>query len=138
ILFIERKHGGLIFILLSFIVMLVGGGLAGPILIGIIVGLTGTKINSQFIWMNEHSLARDSLSKMWKYVYIVSIISWFLLWPGLIILGLFVRITDPLIVIILTLLGFISMLLTVVSSFAYDSVIQESKLMDTKHNIKNF
>jgi hypothetical protein len=122
IFFIERKHGALIFLLLNFIGMLVGIGVAGPILIGIITALVGTKINSKISWMNEHSSARDFLSKIWKYVYIVSVFSWFSLWPGLIILGLFVSVIDPLIVIILTLVSLITFILAIVSSFAYDSV----------------
>jgi hypothetical protein len=129
IVFIEKKHGGLIFILLSFMIMLVGGGLAGPVLIGIIVGIAGTRINTQFTWMNEHFSTRTFLSKIWKYSYIVSVFSWFSLWPGLIILGIFVRVTEPLIVIFLTLLSFFSMLLTIFSSFAHDSLkIQESQV----------
>ncbi|UCE12201.1 MAG: hypothetical protein JSV04_08335 [Candidatus Heimdallarchaeota archaeon] len=122
ILFIERKHGGLIFLLLSFIALLVGGGVAGPVLIGIIVGLTSTRIDTEFTWMNTHLSTRDSLSRIWKYSYSVSVIGWFSLWPGLIILGMFVPVIEPLIVIFLTLLSFTSMLLTIVSSFAYDSI----------------
>lgn len=122
ILFIERKHGGLIFILLSFITMLVGGGVAGPVLIGIIVGIAGTRINTQFTWMNNHISTRNRLSKIWKYSYGVSVLSWLSLWPGLIILGIFVSVTEPLIVIFLTLLSFVSMLLTIFASFAYDSI----------------
>ena len=121
IVFIERKYGGLIFIFLSFIAMLVGGGLAGPILIGIIIGLAGTRIDSQHTWMNERIDFRDFLAKIWKYIYVVSVISWFSLWPGLIILGMFVSVIDPIVVIFLMLLSFLSMLLTIFSSFAYDS-----------------
>ncbi|MFX1284527.1 MAG: hypothetical protein ACFFB5_12780 [Promethearchaeota archaeon] len=128
ILFIERKYGGFIFILLSFITMLVGGGLAGPILIGIIVGLAATRINSQFTWMNEHISTRDHLSQIWKYSYVVSVLSWFSLWPGLIILGIFLKVTEPLIVIFLTLLSLGTLILTIFSSFVYDSLnIQEGR-----------
>lgn len=127
IAFIERKYGGLVFIFLSFLTMLAGGGLAGPILIGIIVGFTGTRINSQFTWMKEHINARNLLANIWKYVYVGSVISWFSLWPGLIILGLFISVTEPFIVIFLTLFSFTSMLLTIFSSFAYDSLYSEEK-----------
>jgi hypothetical protein len=120
--FIETKHGGLIFILLSFMTMLVGGGLAGPILIGIIVGIAGTRINTQWAWLKDHISTRAFLSKIWIYSYVVSVFSWFSLWPGLIILGIFVNVTEPLIVIFLTLLSFLSMLLTIFSSFAYDNL----------------
>ncbi|MFX0207868.1 MAG: hypothetical protein ACFFDT_17905 [Candidatus Hodarchaeota archaeon] len=122
LVFIEKKHGGLIFILLSFLTMLVGGGLAGPILIGIIIGITATRINTQFTWMNEHIFASTFLSKIWIYSYFVSVLSWFSLWPGLIVLGTFVSVIEPLIVILLILLSFFSMLLTIFSSFAHDNL----------------
>jgi len=43
--FVQRKHGGLVLILLSIILLLVGGGFAPPVL-GIILGAAGTKVNS--------------------------------------------------------------------------------------------
>ena len=42
--FIERKHGGLVLMLLSFAMLLFGGGIFPPV-IGIIGGLVGTRIN---------------------------------------------------------------------------------------------
>lgn len=43
---IERKHGGLVLILLSIIMLLVGGGLVPPF-IGIAAGLMGVLINRE-------------------------------------------------------------------------------------------
>lgn len=42
--FIERKHGGLVLMLLSFAMLLFGGGIFPPV-IGFIGGLVGTRIN---------------------------------------------------------------------------------------------
>lgn len=42
--FVQRKHGGLVLILLSIALLLFGGGLFPP-LIGLIGGMAGTKIN---------------------------------------------------------------------------------------------
>ncbi|MCK4472073.1 MAG: hypothetical protein KAW49_09845 [Anaerolineae bacterium] len=44
-MFVGRKHGGLILILLSIVMLLVGGGFGPPIL-GIIIGAAGTRINT--------------------------------------------------------------------------------------------
>jgi hypothetical protein len=41
--FIDRKNGGLILILLSIIMLLVGGGIV-PVIIGVIGGIIGTRI----------------------------------------------------------------------------------------------
>lgn len=42
--FVQRKHGGLVLILLSILLLLVGGGLFPPV-IGIIAGVVATRIN---------------------------------------------------------------------------------------------
>ena len=44
-MFVQRKNGGLILILLSGIMLLVGGGL-GPPIFGLIVGAVATRINA--------------------------------------------------------------------------------------------
>ncbi len=120
--FIERKYGSLILFILSVLLLLVGGGF-GPPIIGFIITLAATRINSDFAWWKEHVSVslRNSLSNLWKYLYVVSIISWFSLWPGLVIAGYFFTLIDPLIVIILTLCSFTMLLLTIFSAFAYDS-----------------
>jgi hypothetical protein len=42
--FVQRKRGGLVLVLLSIVLLLVGGGLFPP-LIGIVAGVVGTRIN---------------------------------------------------------------------------------------------
>lgn len=44
-MFVQRKNGGLVLILLSIVMLLVGGGFGPPIL-GIIIGAAGTRINT--------------------------------------------------------------------------------------------
>lgn len=44
--FVQRKHGGLVLVLLTVLQLLVGGGLVPPV-IGIVAGLAGTRINSE-------------------------------------------------------------------------------------------
>ncbi len=43
--FVQRKNGGLVLILLSIIMLLVGGGLFPPVF-GVAAGIIGTRINS--------------------------------------------------------------------------------------------
>lgn len=122
--FIQTKHGGTGIIFLSFLLLLVGGGLAGPLLIGITVSLASTRINSEFKWWREHVSVKNRtiLANTWIYSYIVSILFWFSLWPGLVILGMFTKLEDPIIVIMLSLFSFVMMILTIFSAFASDSL----------------
>lgn len=121
--FIHKKHGGLVLILLSIILLLVGGGF-GPPIIGIILGLAGKKINSQFKWLKKHlSVSALTLfSKLWWYSYIACIIGWLSLWPGSIILVYFFGIKDPFIITFLSLFSFGTLFSTIFSGFAYDSI----------------
>lgn len=47
--FVQRRHGGLILVLLSVAMLLLGGGFGPPIL-GVIVGLAATRINAPLGW----------------------------------------------------------------------------------------
>jgi hypothetical protein len=51
--FAQRRHGGLVLILLSIAMLLVGAGFGPPIL-GVIVGLTDTRINAPLRWWDTH------------------------------------------------------------------------------------
>ncbi len=127
--FIHTDHGGTGILLLSFLMLFFGGGVAGPFLIGITISLASTRINSEFTWWKNHiSLdGRNRFSHWWKYIYTCSVVFWFSLWPGLIIVGLFIKLQDPLIVIILSLFSFITMILSIFAAFAADSLLNESK-----------
>ena len=60
-MFIGRKHGGLVLILLSVALILVGGGLGPPIL-GVIVGFAATRINAPLTWCTHLS---DGARRWW-------------------------------------------------------------------------
>jgi hypothetical protein len=86
-MFVERKHGGLVLILLSVVMLLVGGGF-GPPIIGIIVGVAATRINAPLSWWRTHlySGSRRFLAKVWPWSYVAGIFAWLLLLPGTILL----------------------------------------------------
>jgi hypothetical protein len=84
--FVERKHGGLVLILLSIMMLPVGGGFVAPF-IGIVAGVAGTRINAPLTWWRTHlpsSLLRV-LAGLWPWALIVLVL-WF---PGAWILGHF-------------------------------------------------
>ena len=74
--FVQRKNGGVVLILLSIALLLVGGGLFPP-LIGIIAGVAGTKINAPLARQPMHlsgSILRF-LAKLWPWPLVI-----FLVW----------------------------------------------------------
>jgi hypothetical protein len=62
--FVHRKHGGFVLILLSIALLLVGGGLFPPV-IGIVAGVTGTRINAP-LTRQPGSVLRF-LAKLWPW-----------------------------------------------------------------------
>ena len=82
--FVQRKNGGLVLILLSIIQLLVGGGLISPLLC-FIAGVVGTKIQAPFTWLRAHLSvhSRHLLATLWLWSLIVFVL-WF---PGAFILG---------------------------------------------------
>ena len=74
--FVQRKNGGVVLILLSIALLLVGGGLFPP-LIGIIASVAGTKINAPLARQPMHlsgSILRF-LAKLWPWPLVI-----FLIW----------------------------------------------------------
>jgi hypothetical protein len=121
-LFVQRKNGGPVLILLSIIMLLVGGGIFPPV-IGIIIGALGTRINAPLTWWREHFSVglRHFLETIWPWSFVVCIIAWLLLFPGINILGYFFGVNDPDLTVILIFFTLGSLLLTIFSGFAYDS-----------------
>jgi hypothetical protein len=62
--FVHRKHGGIVLILLSIALLLAGGGLFPPV-IGIIAGVIGTRINAP-LTRQPGSVLRF-LAKLWPW-----------------------------------------------------------------------
>jgi len=120
-LFVQRKNGGLVMILISIAMLLVGGGIFPPIL-GMIIGSIGMKINSPLTWWRAHLPVgfMNFLKKLWPWSYTACIIAWLsaILGPGL--LGYFFGVNSPAIILVILFIAFGSLLLTVFTGFAYD------------------
>jgi hypothetical protein len=121
-MFIHRRHGGLVLILLSIVMLLVGGGIFPPI-IGILIGVISTRINAPLSWWRVHlpiSL-RHFLGKLWPWSFAVCVISWLLLFPGMSILNYFFGVSNPNLANINIFIALGSLLLTTFTGFAYDT-----------------
>jgi hypothetical protein len=121
-LFIQKKNGGLVLMLLSIAMLLVGGGIFPP-LMGIIIGVVGTRINAPLTWWRTRLSVgwRGFLGKLWAGSFIACIIGWLLMFPGLAAFGYFFGVNDPNLILILLLLDISTLLLTIFTGFAYDS-----------------
>jgi len=115
--FVQRKNGGLVLILLSITLFLVGGGFASAV-VGIFAGVAGTRIQAPFTWWRAHLSvnSRRFLATLWPW----SLIAYLLWFPGEWILGYFFN-------EYLLNLGLMSLfldlglgLLAVLTGFAYD------------------
>jgi hypothetical protein len=130
-MFVHIEHGGLVMILLSIVMLLVGGGLGPPIL-GVIFGVAVTRINAPLRWWRAHlSMGlRRLLAKLWPWSLVAGVIAWLLVMPGAVLLDYFFSVSDLDIVVpilVFTLLStFGLLLLTIFAGFAYDAQRQES------------
>ncbi len=123
-LFIQRKHGGPVLILLSVILLLVGGGFAPPIL-GIILGATGTKVNSTWAqWSTRRpGWSRRFLAGAWGWFLATSVAAFLFVFPGLILIDHLVGLSNrEMIATILPLFALGTLLLAILSAFARDSL----------------
>lgn len=125
IAFLPGKHGGLSLMLLSMILLLVGGGF-GPPLFGLIAGLVATRINAPLTWWRAHlsvSMQRI-LASLWSWSYALCLAAWLLVLPGVPIISYFFPLVDAGVIYRLILLAFGSLLATVVLGFVHDSYSQ--------------
>jgi len=117
-LFIQRKNGGMVLILLSIAQVLVGGGLA-PLFGGILGGVAGTKINSPLTWWRAHLSvsSKRMLAKLWSWSLAI-----YLLWvPGEFILGYLFGANNPILASLPSIpIPLVFIILAVLGGLAHD------------------
>lgn len=123
--FMQRQHSALILMLLSGILLLVGGGFGPPVL-GLIAGMVASRMNAPHPWWRSHLSVQGQrlLVRLWPWSFTICLIAWLLLFPGTLILGYFLLTITPGVIYTLISLAFGSLLLTVVIGFAHDSYRQ--------------
>ena len=120
--FVHRKNDGLVLILLSIIMLLVGGGFAPPI-IGIIAGVAGLGINAPRTWWFKHLPVniRRFLAQLWPWIFGACVINGVFLVVGSVILVYFFGMNNPDLFVNSFFFAILSLLLTVFTGVAYDS-----------------
>ena len=118
--FVQRAYGGPVLMLLSIVLLLVGGGF-GPPLLGIILGLAALGINARFVWWRAHLPlgAQRALGAAWPWSFGAALIAWLLVMPGSLLLDYFVGLNErTLYTFIIAAFG--SLLLTIVTGYGRD------------------
>jgi hypothetical protein len=87
---VRNKNGGRILLLLSVIMLLVGGGF-GPPIIGILAGVAGTRIGAPLTWWRKRLSVnvRRFLAKLWPWIFGITVINGVFLVIGSLILVYF-------------------------------------------------
>jgi len=114
ILFIQRKYGGLGFILLSIALLLFGGGLFPP-LIGIVGGVAGVKVNKSLTGKQLGAITRLA-AKLWPWPLVI-FLSWII---GQWVLGYFFNDFMQQAMYFGLVLIFVTLPLSVYSAYAVD------------------
>lgn len=117
-MFVERKHSGLVLILLSILLLLVGGGF-GPPLLGIILGVAATRTNVSSQWWPPGRLARR-LAGLWPWSLVAGLVAWLLVCPGSLLLDYLAWGNIELLVGAFILCAFGFLLLTLAAASARD------------------
>lgn len=119
--FVQRKHGGAVLILLSIVMLLVGGGFGSPI-IGILAGIAGTSINAPLTWWRTHlsDNVRRFLAQLWPWIFGVSLVNGVFLFVGAIVLVYSFGWGNADLYLNSFFFAVVSLLLTIITGIAYD------------------
>lgn len=119
--FVQGKNGGRILILLSVIMLLVGGGV-GPPIIGILAGIAGTGIKASSTWWRKHFSVnfRRFLATLWPWIFGIATINGVFLVIGSLILVYFFDLNNPDLFLNSFFFSISSLLLMIFTGCAYD------------------
>ncbi len=131
--FIGRKHGGLVLIGLSVLMLLVGAGF-GPPLLGIILGLAGERLGvdgagsgsakDRTVEAVAVSGLRGRLGKLWGPAFGLCLTTWLLLMPGISVLGYFLGVEDAGLVMAIIASAFGTLGVVLLTAWARDGAAQ--------------
>ena len=121
ILFVHIKHGGWVMILLSLVMLAVGGGIFPPIF-GILIGATAIRMRKRGSLSKNYvaEKSRRLLAKLWPWSYSICIVAWFALLPGIPIIKYFYGVDNPAITVVIMIIALGTLILNIFSSFAFD------------------
>lgn len=123
--FVHRKRGGLVMVLISLAMLLVGGGIFPPVL-SMVVAIAAKKVNAPLTWWRTRPSVRGRIvmAKLWPWFFGGGILSFLAMLPGLGILGHFFGINSTVIILIVLCCMLIFLSQAMITSFARDSLIE--------------
>ncbi len=129
IAFVQKKHGGIVLILLSLTLLLVGGGVAPPVM-GILAGLAGTGIHAPYRWWRDHLSAnvRSVFARSWPWVFGICLANGLFLVLGSLVVACLLEINQPDWFVGSFFLAIGLLLLTTLTGIAHDLQIRERGL----------
>jgi hypothetical protein len=116
--FVERRHGGLVLIGLSVLLLLVGGGF-GPPLLGITIGIGATRIGAAS--GRPPGPVLRGLGRFWPWILAAGVLGYLGLFPGLVLVSQVLRVPDAL-VYALSAFAFAALILALIAARARDRV----------------
>lgn len=121
VLFIERKHGGRVLMLLTIPMLLFGGGIFPPVL-GLIISAAATRINAPLTWWQAHlsTGARRVLAALWPWLFGAGLLAWLSMFPGVPVLSYFLGIENDGLIFAILICMFGFLILASIASFARD------------------
>ncbi|GAA3560938.1 hypothetical protein GCM10022419_046980 [Nonomuraea rosea] len=117
--FADRRHGGLVLILLSVLLLLVGGGF-GPPLIGIIIGIGATRMGATP--RRRPGRVAQAVGRVWPWVLGAGVLGYLSLLPGTILFGQLLGVDNPGLVPALSAFSFAGLLLALGAARAADRI----------------
>lgn len=119
--FVRRKNAGRILLFLSVILLFTGGGIAPPV-IGILAGVSGTRIGRPSPWFHQHLSVnfRRFLVTLWPWIFGITVINGVFLVIGSVILVYFFNLNNPDLFVNGFFFAIISLLLTIFTGMAHD------------------
>lgn len=120
----HTKRAGLVLILLSIVMLLVGGGLFPPALAAI-MGMVATRINAPLAWWRTRfsSGVRRSIGSLWRGACVFCLAAWLFLMPGLNILTYYLALDSAALTIATILVALGSLALTILTGLAHDASV---------------
>lgn len=124
--FVQRKYAGLILILLSIAMLLVGGGI-GPPLMGVLAGVAGLGINAPYKrWRKYLPVnAQRFIARLWPIIFGISVINGFFLVIGSVILIYLFEFHNPDLFLYSFFFSLLLIILSIITGVSYD--IQKKK-----------
>lgn len=121
-LLVERRHGGLVLLLLSLVMLLVGAGF-GPPLLGILLGLTATRLGRRSFGPRPQPALhpRGWLAALWPWAFAAALAAWLWLMPGLLLLDHFLGVDNAALTSLTALAAFGLLGLTIAAARARDT-----------------